>query len=1559
MAAKQELNLVDFLPAYQGIHTTVNDPIYSFYKDLNFYQQIYLKKEFFDLKVPAVETSRIPGAKFQPLNHQSFVARFLSPMTEYNRLLVFHEVGSGKCMGKNSKILMYDGTIKLVQDVKIGDLLMGDNSTPRIVKSLGKGRDQMFRIKQKNGGDDYIVNKNHILSLKISGQKSIAKIKNRGIDYIIGRYFDVKENKCIAKLFNIKKTNEQECRINAQIWLNHQLKVDTVDIELNDYINLKKSHKTFYKGYRVGVEFQEQDLPLDPYFLGLWLGDRTSNRSEITSIDKPIVDYLINKFQDYDITLKGAITYHISPKENKGRVGSNGILNTLKELDLMQNKHIPQIFKVNSRANRLSVLAGLIDTDGYLSKSYYEIVQKNRRLAEDILFMSRSLGFRAQIKEVTKMYTDSRKGHKSGVYNIVTISGANLHEIPVLLQRKKCPITKPNKSQLCGEIQIEPLGEDDYYGFTLDGNNRYLLGDFTVTHNTCLASLLSETAQEINPNLLPTLVLVRNEVLARSWINEVSTTCTNNKYKPADRDPKTGEKITEEQYIRRLNKNISQSYEISTFEKISKELAANDLDYIKEVYSNRIIVIDESHNIRVQPRTTEVSIYNQIFCLLHIVVNTKAILLTATPMRDRPNEVASLMNLILPDTPQYQFRIETFMETYFERDGKTFKKDKRDEFKSRIRGLTSYIRSTSADVRKIYIGSIVTSYLGSQDKGMEKMPLAVAKMSPIQSKSYEEAYRKDRINAPDPEQVSEEEVVEQEAEEEDSGDSSSGLYKYSRQASMFVAPDGTYGAEIEKKWVILSKEEMDARETTKKSSKLTTKEKEEMKADKKGAKGPKIVRPLGDRLTRVSDKLRDYIYNGKANPTDEEKLTRLANLSAKYAGVIREFLTNPTEKAFVYSNLVAGSGTNLFAAVIELFGYVHVSLPGTGEGRINIDPNLSPEDKQTAQLKALQKYKGKKHFILITGKFPTAKQANFLVNQIYNNQENKYGDYIQVIVASKIVGEGISFKHTRQFHNLTPGWNETETQQAAGRVIRAFAHDIFEDPREKFIKIFRWCSMPGRDFPSIDFEMYKLSEDKDYPIKQIERLLKESAVDCALNVKRNMRPDLDAQGSRECDYGNCIYACDDVPAAWYGDNPTGVPPLIEDSYNLYYARGQIDKIKEILQTLFKARFMYDFYELVRLLPEATELILIRALKEIIDQSTPIINKYGITSYLRENSNFYFLVDNHEFKHTSNLFLLAIYNAMPVLKEEMSFKDYVSYFEYIYLDEKLQKLSNLNDDLDDLLSTPAGKDNLARSFRSLSLLIQEELLESFIKAKEQDIELNASLRAAFLDIYRANIVSLDDGTVISSLLLEDYNRLRCYKNEEWSDCLDKEKDQYVKVAEQKKVKLEDNPYGYYGLIDTKKDKFKIVTVFKGVRVAAATGKIDKRIKKDKGKGTECGTGHAFSPIKLKAMMLKFGEIAEKLGEDPPEVSNFLNASNRERIERDVTPAKVKAILDQVHASITTEEEGFVPMKTLKEISAFPEDKLIRWYSILSSFSTGKILCSALTEWFRSHDRLVMG
>ena len=114
------------------------------------------------------ETIGKTSTNFSLLTHQKIVRDYMNVFTPYRGLLLYHGLGSGKCHAKNTPIMMSDGTIKLVQNIEVGDLLMGDDSKPRKVQSLARGKDKMYDVIPVKG-NKYTVNEEHILCLKASG----------------------------------------------------------------------------------------------------------------------------------------------------------------------------------------------------------------------------------------------------------------------------------------------------------------------------------------------------------------------------------------------------------------------------------------------------------------------------------------------------------------------------------------------------------------------------------------------------------------------------------------------------------------------------------------------------------------------------------------------------------------------------------------------------------------------------------------------------------------------------------------------------------------------------------------------------------------------------------------------------------------------------------------------------------------------------------------------------------------------------------------------------------------------------------------------------------------------------------------------------------------------------------------------------------------------------------------------------------------------------------------------------------------------------------------------
>ncbi len=368
---------------------------------------------------------------------------------------VFLFDGGNRCHAKGTELILYDGSFKKVEDLKVGDLLMGPDSLPRRVLSTAHGRETMYKISPLKG-KPFICNESHILSLKKVKLNPEIRINKDGSTYI--------------KPIRYPKED---------IW----------NVTIKDYLNSSHKRKNFFKLWRPErIDFDStSNLDIDPYILGLWLGDGYSNRFALTTmdveIDQAFCSYITKQFPNLEIKKdffpdKKSWNIKISCPALKSPT------KLLRKLNLYKNKHIPLVYKTSSYENRLQLLAGLLDTDGHLANgTYFEITQKRKDLAEDIVFLAKSLGFSANIFEVKKHCT--YKGEKrEGTYYRIHICG-DIPKIPTRLPRKQAVKGGIEKSNhLLTGFTIEKLEEDDYYGVSIDGDHLYLLSDFTVSHNS-------------------------------------------------------------------------------------------------------------------------------------------------------------------------------------------------------------------------------------------------------------------------------------------------------------------------------------------------------------------------------------------------------------------------------------------------------------------------------------------------------------------------------------------------------------------------------------------------------------------------------------------------------------------------------------------------------------------------------------------------------------------------------------------------------------------------------------------------------------------------------------------------------------------------------------------------------------------------------------------------------------------------------------------------------------------------------------------------------------------
>lgn len=231
------------------------------------------------------------------------------------------------------------------------------------------------------------------------------------------------------------------------------------------------SRYKYHVDSNVCVMFDSRNVDLDPYVLGAWLGDGDSSCGII-------------HIGNNDVEIIGNSTYKF--KESKGtttrKFYSPELNILLKNNGLIKNKHVPDMYKYNSVEVRKNVIAGLIDTDGYVyhRNGRITISNTNKRIIDDAAFILRSLGQSVVVCEFKPRVSSSGIVGKKIVYQLCFNPTMTF---PTKVKRKKITKLSINKKRAIVSIERkEGLG----YGncIQVDGGI-YLVGDtFIPTHNS-------------------------------------------------------------------------------------------------------------------------------------------------------------------------------------------------------------------------------------------------------------------------------------------------------------------------------------------------------------------------------------------------------------------------------------------------------------------------------------------------------------------------------------------------------------------------------------------------------------------------------------------------------------------------------------------------------------------------------------------------------------------------------------------------------------------------------------------------------------------------------------------------------------------------------------------------------------------------------------------------------------------------------------------------------------------------------------------------------------------
>lgn len=351
------------------------------------------------------------------------------------------------CHAINTPIIMADGTRKMVQDIKVGDKIMGVNNTVRTVESLIRGNDKLFKISQSRG-EDYIVNEGHVLALEYS-------VKRKYMGYSKG---------------------------------------DKLTMTVHDFMQIPASQRRHFKGYKDSYELEEKEYAIPPYILGLWLGDgwkggatfsvninETKIVEDISKYAESIGRKVVIKEEEDEKCL--VVTISDKDKQHENNLFRQG----LKKYNLFDNKHIPEEYFYGSKAQRSALLAGLVNTDGWarigrgrqtvcFGNTNIDLINGAKRLADSLGYATNIIKARGEAIGVGLC-----EGSKLKPYYHLSIHAFDDEN---LMESKRTNINKNSiRNFNTSVLTVEEVGNGDFYGFELDGDRLYLFNDCTVTHN--------------------------------------------------------------------------------------------------------------------------------------------------------------------------------------------------------------------------------------------------------------------------------------------------------------------------------------------------------------------------------------------------------------------------------------------------------------------------------------------------------------------------------------------------------------------------------------------------------------------------------------------------------------------------------------------------------------------------------------------------------------------------------------------------------------------------------------------------------------------------------------------------------------------------------------------------------------------------------------------------------------------------------------------------------------------------------------------------------------------
>jgi len=540
-----------------------------------------------------------------PMEHQK---EAIEKLVRNKKFILADDMGLGKFLPVNTPVYTPKGT-KKIGDIKIGDKVIGsDGKSHNVIGVFPQGFKETYKI-TFNDGFSILSGDEHLWSVSSPNYGKNRKNERLKKSLVLSTKQMYEGGKIKVKGINHNKNKEYE---------------------IETYYKSPNGNNKWQIPIVKPIQFERNDnLMIDPYLLGLTLGDGgiTQKNINFTTKDDEIVGYIETALPKNSQIVKqknSRYSYRITKIDGY----TNEVIQILKNLNLMgcgsDTKFIPDIYKFSSVENRLSILQGLMDTDGhcmYNGNSFIgtDYCTTSKQLCNDVVEVVQTLGGVARVKTCIPTYTykgEKKKGKLAYRVNIKLPKGMN----PFRLKRKANKYIEPKKYPTGRYIKnIEKVGFEESVCISVDAPDKlYVTEHCIVTHNTTSTIIASlETGAK-------KILIICPASLKINWQKEIANYSDRSVYIAE------GKKFSDKHDFVIVNYDILKNFHDAK-EKDKSEIMKIDFD---------LVIMDEAHVIA-NPKALRTKIANDIASK-----SNRVWLLSGTPMTSRPMNYYNLLNIV-------------------------------------------------------------------------------------------------------------------------------------------------------------------------------------------------------------------------------------------------------------------------------------------------------------------------------------------------------------------------------------------------------------------------------------------------------------------------------------------------------------------------------------------------------------------------------------------------------------------------------------------------------------------------------------------------------------------------------------------------------------------------------------------------------------------------------------------------------------------------------------------------------------------------------------------------